>query len=126
MAEAGPAEALRLGRVGGDGVGEGLADLLARDLAFEADEIDDDTAAEIAQADVAGDRLGRLDVAGERGAGGGAGVGRAGVDIDHRRGAGLGDVDRAAAWPVEARRKGGGEFKVEVERGVAGDLGTVK
>src|SRR5882757_7429374 len=58
MAEARPAENLRLGRVESERLGEPRAHSLARPPAVQADKIDDDGAAKITQPNLPGDRAG--------------------------------------------------------------------
>ena len=114
MAEPGPAEELRLHRIGGERTGEGGAHPLARPAIVEPDKIDDDAAGEIAQPDLARDRRRRREIGGERGPLRRAGFRGAAVDIDQHRGTRRLDVDGAAAGERYRRRQRLLEQRVEV------------
>src|SRR5947208_4837486 len=62
MAEPGPAQHLRLGRVARQGGGHGLAHLVAHRATFEPDKIDDNAAAELAQPQLTRDRPRRFQI----------------------------------------------------------------
>src|SRR6267154_6877899 len=82
MAEACPAENLRLGRIGSESIGERRTHPLARSPAVQADKIDDDGAAKITQPNLPGDRAGGGEVCRKPYALRRSRFGSSGVDVD--------------------------------------------
>ena len=116
MAEPGPAQDLRPRRIGGERPSEGGAHPLARGPVVEADKIDDDRAAEIAQPELPGDNRGGGQIDREGGPLRRAGFGRGAVDIDQICRSRHLEMDRTRIGKRDGRRQRFVEQGVEVDR----------